>query len=235
MKLVILAGGLGTRISEETNFIPKPMIKIGPKPIIWHIMKYYSSFGVSDFIICGGYKINKIKSFFKVKKNFYKWNVKIVNTGKNSNTGERIKRIQSYLKNESVFFLTYGDGLSNVNIKSLLNLHNKKKTLLTISAVKPPARFGKLIIKNKKVKSFYEKKNKHENWISGGFFVCNSKIFNFFKKKNAIFEKDIIPVLARKGLVTAYTHKGFWHPMDTIQEKRILTKLWRINKAPWKV
>jgi glucose-1-phosphate cytidylyltransferase len=235
MKLVILAGGLGTRISEETNFIPKPMIKIGPKPIIWHIMKYYSSFGVSDFIICGGYKVNKIRSFFKIKKNFYKWNVKIVNTGKNSNTGERIKRIQSYLKNESVFFLTYGDGLGNVNIKSLLNLHNKKKSLLTISAVKPPARFGKLIIKNKKVKSFYEKKNKHENWISGGFFVCNSKIFNFFKKKNAIFEKDIIPVLARKGLVTAYAHKGFWHPMDTIQEKRILTKLWRINKAPWKV
>lgn len=170
MKLVILAGGLGTRISEETNFIPKPMIKIGPKPIIWHIMKYYSSFGVSDFIICGGYKVNKIKSFFKIKKNFYKWNVKIVNTGKNSNTGERIKRIQSYLNNESVFFLTYGDCLSNVNIKSLLNLHNKKKPLLTISAVKPPARFGKLIIKNKKVKSFYEKKNKHENWIKWRIF-----------------------------------------------------------------
>jgi glucose-1-phosphate cytidylyltransferase len=235
MKLVILAGGLGTRISEETNFIPKPMIKIGSKPIIWHIMKYYASYGVSDFIICGGYKINKIKSFFKVKKNINKWNVKIIDTGKNSNTGERIKKIQKEFINNETFFLTYGDGLSNINIRSLLSLHNKKKSLLTISAVKPPARFGNLIIKNNKVKSFYEKKKKYENWISGGFFVCNSKIFHFFKKNNPIFEKEIIPVLVKKGLAAAYMHRGFWHPMDTIQEKRVLTKLWRTNAAPWKV
>jgi glucose-1-phosphate cytidylyltransferase len=189
MKLVILAGGLGTRISEETNFIPKPMIKIGSKPIIWHIMKYYASYGVSDFIICGGYKINKIKSFFKFKKNINKWNVKIIDTGKNSNTGERIKKIRKQFINDETFFLTYGDGLSNINIRSLLSLHNKKKSLLTISAVKPPARFGKLIIKNNKIKSFYEKKRNTRTGLAEVFLSVIVKFLIFLKKITQFLKK----------------------------------------------
>jgi len=235
MKLVILAGGLGTRISEETEFIPKPMIKIGQKPIIWHIMKYYSSYGVSDFIICGGYKIKKIEHFFSKKFNKKKWNVKVVNTGKNSNTGERLLRIKKYLKDDKVFFLTYGDGLGTVNINSLIKFHNLSKSLITVSAVKPPSRFGKLKILNKKLKNFYEKKRNFEDWISGGFFVCNFKIFDFFKNKNPIFEKDVIPKIVKKGEASAFKHYGFWHPMDTMQEKRVLNKLWKTGIAPWKI
>jgi len=235
MKLVILAGGLGTRISEETEFIPKPMIKIGQKPIIWHIMKYYSFFGIKDFLICGGYKVNKINKFFAQKKNRTNWNVKVINTGKNSNTGERIFRVKKFLKNENNFLLTYGDGLSNINIYSLIKSHNKKNLLLTVSAVKPPARFGKLKIFKNKIKNFYEKKINYEDWISGGFFVCNFKIFDHFKVNNPIFEKDIIPIIVKKNQANAFKHNGFWHPMDTMQEKRFLNKLWKLGKAPWKI
>jgi glucose-1-phosphate cytidylyltransferase len=235
MILVILAGGLGTRISEETEFIPKPMIKIGQKPIIWHIMKYYSSYGVNNFVICGGYKIEKIEQFFKKKNNIEKWNVKVVNTGKNSNTGERLLRVKKYLKHENFFFLTYGDGLSSININSLKKFHLLNNSTITVSAVKPPPRFGKLKIINKKIKNFYEKKLNVEDWISGGFFVCNIDIFNFFKKKNSIFEKDVIPRIVDKKKALAFKHNGFWYPMDAIQEKRYLNKLWKKGIAPWKI
>ncbi len=235
MKLVILAGGLGTRISEETEFIPKPMIKIGQKPIIWHIMKYYSRYNITDFIICGGYKIEKIRHFFSRKVNKINWNVQVVDTGKNSNTGERLRRVKNYLKGEGNFFLTYGDGLSNINLKSLNKLHIKKKSLMTISAVKPPPRFGKLKISQDIIQNFYEKKTSIEGWISGGFFVCNFKVFNFFQKKNSILEKDIIPKIVKKKQAFGYKHNGFWHPMDTMQEKRYLNKLWKTGIAPWKI
>ena len=235
MKLVILAGGLGTRISEETNYIPKPMIKIGPKPIIWHIMKYYSHFGVNEFIICGGYKYLKIKNFFRIKKNKEGWKVKVINTGKNSNTGRRIYKIKKYLDNDNDFYLTYGDGLSNVDISKLIKFHKKQKSLLTISSSKPPPRFGKITSKGNLVKKFHEKTLKNENWISIGFFVCSINIFKFFKTKNQIFEKDVIPKLVKKRKVTIFKHHGFWKPMDTLKEKREIANLWMKNTAPWKI
>ncbi|MDC0397523.1 sugar phosphate nucleotidyltransferase [Candidatus Pelagibacter sp.] len=235
MKLVILAGGLGTRISEETEFIPKPMVKIGQKPIIWHIMKYYSLFGVNDFIICGGYKMHKIDQFFLKNSNKKNWNVKVINTGKNSNTGERLFRVKNYLKNEKIFFLTYGDGLSSINLNTLKKFHILNNATITVSAVKPPPRFGKLKIINKKIKHFYEKNSSAEDWISGGFFVCNFSIFSFFKKNNPIFEKDIIPKIVIKKKAFVFKHYGFWHPMDTMQEKRNLNKLWKSGAAPWRI
>ena len=181
MKLVIFAGGLGTRISEETDYIPKPMVKIGKKPILWHIIKYYSFFGFSDFIICGGYKINIIKNYFRKFKNNKFYNIKIIKTGKNSNTGERLKRIKKYIN--ATFCLTYGDGLSNVNIGKLIKFHKKNKSIVTLTAVKPTPHFGKLIFKGNKINKFLEKNQKKENWINGGFFVCEKKIFNYLNKK----------------------------------------------------
>ena len=172
MKLVVLAGGLGTRISEETDYVPKPMVKIGIEPILWHIIKYYSFFGFSEFIICGGYKINFIRNYFKkFKKKLDKsWNVKIIDTGKNSNTGERLKRIKKYIN--GTFCLTYGDGLSNVDINKLIYFHKKNKSIATLVAVKPTPHFGKMLFKGNKIIKFYEKNKNKENWINGGFFVC---------------------------------------------------------------
>jgi glucose-1-phosphate cytidylyltransferase len=233
MKLVIFAGGLGTRISEETDYIPKPMVKIGKKPILWHIIKYYSFFGFSDFIICGGYKINIIKNYFrKFKKNNY-FNIKIINTGKNSNTGERLKRIRKYIND--TFCLTYGDGLSNVNIGKLIKFHKKNKSIATLTAVKPTAHFGKLILKGNKVVKFLEKNQNKENWINGGFFVCEKKIFNCLNKKNLIFESDVLSFLANNKKLAAYKHKDFWYCMDTLRDKRYLNSLWLSKKAPWKI
>ena len=230
MKLVIFAGGLGTRISEETNYIPKPMVKIGKKPILWHIIKYYSVFGFSEFIICGGYKVNLIKNYFK-KLNF--WDVKVVNTGKNSNTGERLRRVKKYIN--KTFCLTYGDGLSNVNIGKLIQFHSKNKSIATLTAVKPIPHFGKLILKGNKVAKFLEKNQKKENWINGGFFVCEKKIFNYLNKKNLIFESDVLSYLANNKKLAAYKHKDFWYCMDTLRDKRYLTNLWLSKKAPWKI
>ena len=233
MKLVIFAGGLGTRISEETDYIPKPMVKIGKKPILWHIIKYYSFFGFSDFIICGGYKINIIKNYFrKFKKNNY-FNIKIINTGKNSNTGERLKRIRKYIND--TFCLTYGDGLSNVNIDKLIKFHKKNKSIATLTAVKPPPHFGKLVFKGNKVAKFLEKNQNKENWINGGFFVCEKKIFNCLNKKNLIFESDVLSFLANNKKLAAYKHKDFWYCMDTLRDKRYLNSLWLSKKAPWKI
>jgi len=233
MQLVILAGGLGTRISEETNKIPKPMVKIGKMPIIWHIMKYYSSYGVNDFIICGGYKIEVIKKFFSNKKNKIKNSkLKIINTGKKSNTGERIRRVKKYLKD--TFFLTYGDGLSDVNILKLLKFHQKfKKGEVTLTSVRPTPKYGKITFKNNLVKNFYEKNMYKENWINGGFFVCNFSFFKFFKKNNAIFEKDILTLLSKKKKLQAYKHYGFWYCMDTLRDKIYLNQIYNKKRAPW--
>ena len=238
MKLVIFAGGLGTRLSEETDYVPKPMVLIGKKPILWHIIKYYSVFGFSEFVICGGYKINIIKNFFQsLKKNNNKleslWKVKVVNTGKNSNTGERLKRVKKYVGTN--FCLTYGDGLSNVNINKLISFHKKNKATITLTAIKPEPRFGKIIFKGNKVDKFFEKDLSRENWISGGFFVCKKEIFKFIKKKNTIFEKDTLCLLANKNKLAAYKHKYFWYCMDTLRDKRHLNTLWSSKKAPWKI
>jgi glucose-1-phosphate cytidylyltransferase len=234
MELVIFAGGLGTRISEETDYIPKPMVKIGKKPILWHIIKYYSVFGFSKFIICGGYKINIIKDYFKnLKKKNNTFNIRIINTGKKSNTGERLRRIKKYVS--ETFCLTYGDGLSNVNIGKLIQFHNKNKSLATLTAVKPIPHFGKLIFKGNKVAKFLEKNQNKENWINGGFFVCEKKIFNYLNKKNLIFESDVLSYLANNKKLAAYKHKDFWYCMDTLRDKRYLNSLWLSKKAPWKI
>ena len=233
MQLVIFAGGLGTRISEETDYVPKPMVKIGKKPMLWHIMKYYSVFGFSDFIICGGYKINIIKDYFKKYKKDKIWNIKVVETGKGSNTGERLLRVKKYIKN--TFCLTYGDGLCNLNINQLINFHKKNKTLVTLTTVKPIPHFGKILFQGNYVVKFLEKDPKKESWINGGFFVCEKKIFNYLNKKNSIFEKDTLPFLAIKKKLSAYKHKDFWYCMDTLRDKRHLNNLWYSKKAPWKI
>jgi len=232
MKLVILAGGFGTRISEETDAIPKPMVKIGSKPIIWHIMKYYSFFGISEFIICGGYKMNIIKNFFKnLKEDTFK-SVQVINTGKNSNTGERLRRVKNYV--DETFFLTYGDGLSNVNIDKLLRFHRKKNSIVSLVAVKPIPHFGKLVLKGDKVIKFSEKNPKKENWINGGFFVCEHSIFKFLNNSNCSFESYTLDLLSKKKKLSAYKHKRFWYCMDTLRDKRYLNLLWKSKKAPWK-
>jgi glucose-1-phosphate cytidylyltransferase len=234
MELIIFAGGLGTRISEETDYVPKPMVKIGKEPILWHIIKYYSVFGFSKFIICGGYKINIIKDYFKnLKKKNNTFNIRIINTGKKSNTGERLRRIKKYVS--ETFCLTYGDGLSNVNISKLIQFHNKNKSIATLTAVKPTPHFGKLIFKGNKVVKFLEKNPKKENWINGGFFVCDKKIFNYLSKKNLIFESDVLSYLANNKKLAAYKHKDFWYCMDTLRDKRYLNSLWLSKKAPWKI
>ena len=232
MELVIFAGGLGTRISEETDYVPKPMVKIGKKPILWHIIKYYSVFGFSKFIICGGYKINIIKDYFKnLKKNTF--NIRIINTGKESNTGERLRRVKKYVS--KTFCLTYGDGLSNINLTKLIDFHKKNRSTVTLTAIKPNPHFGKIIFKGNKVVKFLEKDKKKENWINGGFFVCEKKIFKYMNKKNTIFESDVLRFLANNKELAAYKHKDFWYCMDTLRDKRHLNSLWLSKKAPWKI
>jgi glucose-1-phosphate cytidylyltransferase len=240
MKLVILAGGFGTRISEESDYIPKPMILIGKKPILWHILKYYSAYGFSEFIICGGYKIEFIKSFFnnfnKKSKDLIEgsWKVTVVNTGKNINTGERLRRVKKYI-NDDVFCLTYGDGLSNVNINKLIKVHKKNKAVVTLTAVKPESRFGKIIFQGSKISKFLEKDITKESWINGGFFVCDKSLFRYLKKKNTIFESNTLTFLAKKSKLFAFKHSSFWYCMDTLRDKRHLNNLWIKKKAPWKI
>ena len=232
MELVIFAGGLGTRLSEETDYVPKPMVKIGKKPILWHIIKYYSVFGFSKFIICGGYKINIIKDYFKnLKKNTF--NIRSINTGKESNTGERLRRVTKYVS--KTFCLTYGDGLSNINLTKLMDFHKKNRSTVTLTAIKPTPHFGKIIFKSNKVVKFLEKDKKKENWINGGFFVCEKKIFKYMNKKNTIFESDVLRFLANNKELAAYKHKDFWYCMDTLRDKRHLNSLWLSKKAPWKI
>ena len=253
MKVVILAGGLGTRISEHTYNKPKPMIKIGNKPILWHIMKIYSYYGYNDFIICGGYKIEVIKKFFlnmkskinfnynfkknsKLKKDFKKWNVHLVNTGKNSNTGGRLKRLEKILLNEKNFFFTYGDGLSDLNINELLKFHIKNRTIATLTAITPPSRFGILKFRGNKINGFFEKRDFEKDYlVNGGFFVFTNEIFKYIKNDKTILEKSPIIKLTRNRQISGYKHKGFWFSMDTQRDHIYLNKLWKIKKALWKI
>lgn len=253
MKVVILAGGLGSRISEESIFKPKPMIEIGGKPILWHIMKIYSSYGYNDFVICCGYKGYVIKEYFSnyllhmsdvtfdIKNNKMEihhntsepWSVTLVETGENTMTGGRIKKIQKYVADEE-FCLTYGDGVSNVDITKLVDFHKSHGKLATVTATLPPGRFGALNLKGDKVFSFQEKPAGDGGWINGGFFVLNSKIFDLIDGDATIWEREPLSRLAVDDQLRAYFHDGFWQPMDTLRDKNHLEDLWKDGKAPWK-
>ena len=233
MKLVILAGGYGTRLSEETKLKPKPLIKIGSKPIIWHIMKIYSFYGIKDFIICLGYKGHMIKNYLKNHSSKEKWKISYVNTGLHTMTGGRIKRIKKYIGNDDNFCLAYGDGLSNVKINKIIKFHIKNKKIATLTAVKYKNPKGILSIsKNNLVKKI---KEKPLEYINGGFFVLSKKIFNFIKNDKTIFEKNCLPRISKINQLVAFKHNGFWACMDTLREKKELNKLWETNKSQWKV
>ena len=224
MKVVILAGGLGTRLSEYTQSIPKPMIKVGGKPIIYHIMKHFSSYGYNDFYIALGYKGYIIKNYFKKKK--IDWNVNLIDTGRNTMTGGRIRRLKKYLSNEQ-FFLTYGDGISNVNIRNLLKFHKKQKKQVTLTAVRPPARFGAIKIQNNYVKYFKEKSHLDEGWINGGFFVMDHTFLKYIKDDSTYLEREPLEKITKKKQLVAYKHRGFWHCMDTKRDKDNLDILFK--------
>ena len=255
MKLVILAGGRGTRLSEETILKPKPLVLVGGKPIIWHIMKHYSQFGVKEFIICLGYKGNLIKEYFSnyhllnsdveidTIKNNYKilkrskdeWKIKLIDTGENTLTGGRIKKILKYVKNDEYFALTYGDGVSNIDIKKQIKFHEKHKKLATMSLVKPPGRFGAAQTKGKIIKKFVEKPQGDGSWVNGGFFILSPKISKYINGINPIWEQEPLKGLATDGNLMSYMHEGFWQPMDTLRDKIYLQDLWEKDKAPWKI
>jgi glucose-1-phosphate cytidylyltransferase len=253
MKLVILAGGLGTRISEESSIRPKPMIEIGGKPIIWHIMKCYSSFGINDFVICCGYKGYIIKEYFAnyflhtsdvtidVQKNSLQiihkktepWKVTLVDTGEVTQTGGRLKRVRDYIDGD--FCLTYGDGLSSVNITDLISFHQNHGKLATMTAVQPPGRFGAIDLDGSKVKAFLEKPIGDGGFINGGFFVLNPKVIDLIDSDDSAWENYPLQTLAKEENLMAFSHKGFWQPMDTLRDKALLEDLWNSGKAPWKL
>lgn len=228
MKVVILAGGKGTRISEYTKSIPKPMIKIGSKPIIEHIIKYYMNYGFKEFLVAGGYKYSIIKNYFKRKKIA---NIKVINTGLESLTGRRLIKLKKELK--STFMLTYGDGLSNINLNKLLKFHKKNKKKITVTAVHPPARFGELTISNNLVKKFEEKPQLQKGWINGGFFVVEPEFLKFIGKKNVMLERSPLTKAAKKKNFAAFKHNGFWSCMDTLRDKKVLDNLIKKKKSPW--
>ena len=232
MKCVILAGGYGTRISEESHLKPKPMIEIGGKPILWHIMKIYSEHKINDFIICLGYKGNQIKEYFD-KFDFTPWNVQLVDTGENTMTGGRLKRTQDRI--DDTFCATYGDGVSNIDINRLISFHKEKKSLVTLTAVHPPERFGVLNISGDYVTEFHEKRTSEYSWINGGFFVFEPKIFDYLQDDSTVLEKTPLETLAKEQQLTSFKHNGFWYPMDTLRDKNHLEKLWASEKAPWKI
>ncbi len=256
MKVVILAGGYGTRISEESHLKPKPMIEIGDKPILWHIMKEYSHYGFNDFIICCGYMQHVIKQWFA---NYYlyncdvtfdftdnnrliihnseveNWKVTLVDTGLDTMTGGRIKRIQKYVK-EDTFMMTYGDGVANINLSELLDFHKKKKTVVTLTAAKMQQRFGVLTIDNEsKITSFREKSNSDSERVNAGYMVMEPEIFNYIDGDSIFLEKEPLENLAKEGKLAAYKFDGFWYPMDTLRDKKYLEELWNKGKAPWKI
>lgn len=252
MKAVILAGGYGTRISEESSLRPKPMVEIGGKPILWHIMKTYAAHGITDFIICAGYKSFIIKEYFAnyfvhncdmtfrlasnemvVHRNSSEdWSVTVVDTGENTMTGGRLKRVGHFLDDD--FCFTYGDGVGDVNISELIRFHKQQGRLGTVTSVEPPARFGALVIENDRVVSFREKPI-GEGWVSGGFFVLSPKVLDYVKNDHTIWEKEPLERLAAEGELSNYRHAGFWQPMDTIRDKTLLEQLWAEGRAPWKV
>ncbi len=255
MKVVILAGGLGTRLSEETDVRPKPMVEIGGKPILWHIMKIYSHYGFNEFVVCLGYKGHYIKEYFS---NLFlhhadvtfdlvnnkmevhnsgneKWKVTLVDTGKDTMTGGRIKRIASYVNNET-FMLTYGDGVSDVNITELLKTHRESKKQATVTAVQPSGRFGALGINDAdEVESFFEKPKGDGAWINGGFFVCEPAVFDYIEGDSTIWEQAPLENLAKNHQLQAFKHRGFWKPMDTLKDKQDLNEYWEKGKAEWKI
>mgnify|MGYP001479493382 FL=1 len=256
MKAVILAGGLGTRLSEETDLKPKPMIEIGGKPILWHIMKIYSAHGINDFVICCGYKGYIIKEFFKnyflhqsdvtfnMEDNSMKihqnlaepWKVTLVDTGENTMTGGRLKKVKEYIKNEKAFCFTYGDGLGNIDISALIKLHLNHGKKATITAVRPRGRFGTLRFGEKNtVESFKEKPEGDGSWINGGFFVLNPDVVDLIKDDQTSWEMEPLNTLAQNNQLYSYKHNGYWQPMDTLREKIILNELWNNNNAPWKI
>ena len=226
MKCIILAGGYGTRLAEETKLKPKPLVKIGSKPIIWHLMKIYSHFGIKDFIICLGYKGELLRKEVNYLNRDKKWNIKYLNTGLNTMTGGRLKRVQKYLgKKDSIFCLSYGDGLSDVNINKLIKFHKKNNKIVTLTAVKYKNPKGVLDIKtNLKISAI---KEKPIEYINGGFFVVSKNVFKFLKNDQTIFEKDCLPKLVKKKQLMAYKHNGFWACMDTMREKKELNKIWK--------
>jgi glucose-1-phosphate cytidylyltransferase len=222
MKVILLAGGFGTRLSEYTKTIPKPMITVGGKPIILHIMKQYAKYGFKDFYIALGYKSEIIKKFFN--KKFFDWNISLIETGKNTMTGGRLKRLKKYIGNET-FMMTYGDGLSNINLKNLLKFHKKNKKLVTLSAVRPPARFGALKIQGHQVTYFKEKTKLDEGWINGGFFVMEPSFINYIKKDNTYLEREPLEIVTKNKQLAAYKHEGFWQCMDTKRDRDQLNKI----------
>lgn len=253
MKAVILAGGMGTRISEESHLRPKPMIEIGGKPILWHIMKLYSAGGVHDFVICCGYLGYVIKSYFAnyqlhvsdvtfdVARNQMQihqngaepWKVTLVDTGTETMTGGRLKRVRQFLDDEE-FFLTYGDGVADIDMRALLEFHRRQNVLATVTSVRPPGRFGALVTEGGRVLSFQEKPEGN-GWINGGFLVLSPAVIDYIEGDHTVWEGEPLERLAREGQLAAYAHEGFWHPMDTLRDKNQLETLWSSGKAPWKV
>jgi len=258
MKCVILAGGLGTRISEESNIRPKPMVEIGPMPILWHIMKIYSSHGINDFVICLGYKGHLIKDFFARyflnysdvtfdlnhnniqvhRKHDEPWRVTLVDTGEASMTGGRIRRIEEYVKGET-FCLTYGDGVADIDISASIAFHKAQGRKATLTAVQPPGRFGVFTLDHNEaaINSFREKPkgdNEGSAWVNGGFFVLDPGIFSYIKSDETTWEQDPMQMLAADGQLSAWRHNGFWQPMDTLRDKVVLEELWKSGQAPWK-
>jgi glucose-1-phosphate cytidylyltransferase len=254
MKAVILAGGLGTRLAEETSTRPKPMVEIGGKPVLWHILKLYSHHGINDFIICLGYKGYVIKEYFAnyflhmsdvtfdlsqnrmevCQRHCEPWRVTLVDTGDHTQTGGRLKRVADYL-DDGTFCMTYGDGVSNVDISSLIEFHHKQKRLATLTAVQPAGRFGAIDIVDKRITRFEEKPQGDGSWINGGFFVLESEALKYIDSDATAWEREPLEALARDKQISAYTHEGFWQPMDTLRDKLKLEDLWQANQAPWKV
>jgi glucose-1-phosphate cytidylyltransferase len=255
MKLIILAGGFGTRISEESHLRPKPMIEIGGKPILWHIMKIYSSFGINEFIVCCGYKGYQIKEYFfnyslhmsdvtfnmsndDVKihnRNVEPWNVTLVDTGESTMTGGRLRKIAPYLGDDKLFCMTYGDGVGNIDIAALLAFHKAHGKLATLTAVNPAARFGALQIEsNDEIVRFHEKPEEHGEFINGGFFVLSRDVLNYIEGDQTVWEREPLERLAYEGQLKAFRHNGFWQPMDTLRDKVQLEELWVNGRAPWK-
>ena len=255
MKAIILAGGLGTRISEETHLKPKPMIEIGGKPVLWHIMKIYSHYGINDFVICCGYKGYVIKEYFanyflhmsdvtfdiannRMEVHQQKaepWKVTLVDTGDETQTGGRLKRVAPYLQEDEAFCFTYGDGVSNVNIAELIAFHKAQKVKATLTATLPPGRFGALDFEGQKIRTFKEKPKGDGAMINGGFFVLSPEVIQLIKDDTTVWELDPLETLASQGQLAAFQHSGFWQPMDTLRDKVHLDELWASGKAPWKV
>jgi glucose-1-phosphate cytidylyltransferase len=253
MKVVILAGGYGTRISEESTIRPKPLVEIGGQPILWHIMKLYSHYGLNEFVICCGYKGHMIKQYFhdyvlarsdvtfdlhansitNHKNGVEHWRITCVDTGENTMTGGRLKRVQPYLGDEP-FCLTYGDGVSDINIGEVIEFHRQAKATVTVTAVRQPGRFGVLNLMEDRVMGFREKGNEDGGFINGGFFVMQPEALDYIDVDDTTLEREPLETLANEGLLAAYRHRGFWQPMDTLRDKMTLEELWKSGKAPWK-